>query len=112
MIDKDILDAGYCEYPVGRFDGAGVIANFQKCVKDDIGKKYFLNIHKYQGWTHPHTNEYYPESYEFETYFVNYDDEPVRMLFYAGWTIESFEDYAKQLFNTGLFDYYERYNEV
>ncbi len=111
MTDKDILNFGYHEYPVGPFDADGVIANFQKCIKDEMGKKYFLNIHKYEEWVHPHTKERIPESYEFETYFVNHSNEPVKMLFYAGWTIESFEKYAEQLFNTGLFQYYEHWDE-
>ena len=110
MTDKDIIERGYAEYKPTIFDHH-VEKCFQKRFDDEIGKKYFIDIKKYEPIVHPDTGEAYQHSYEYETQLHNVDDEPVNLTFFAGWTMEKVEDYVKQLFDTGLFQYYERWDE-
>ena len=44
MTEQDILNAGYKEYPKTPFDHEGIEKNYQKCFRDDIGRKYFIEI--------------------------------------------------------------------
>ena len=53
MTEQDILNAGYKEYPKTPFDHEGIEKNYQKCFRDDIGRKYFIDIHKWRDVRHP-----------------------------------------------------------
>lgn len=109
MTDQDILERGYHEYEPTMFDHH-VEKCFQKRFDDEIGKKYFIDIKKYEPIIHSN-GDVYPHCYEYETQLHNVDDEPVNLQFFAGWTMEKVESYVQQLFDTGLFQYYERWDE-
>ena len=112
MTDQDFIDLGFREYPPTRFEHEGVEKIFQKRYDDDIGKRYFIDISKWRGGTHPYTGDRFPESYEYDTqlYSKNKHD-AVDIKFHSSWELKDVEDYLKKLFNTGLFDYYETWEE-
>ena len=110
MTDNDIIKAGYYEYDPSNLADAGVIKCFQKLFKDENGKKYFIDIKKWKGYTHPHTGEEFPESYEFFMQ-LNYgkNDCPINFELFNGWTIYEVEEFAEKLFKTNMFKYYDEF---
>ena len=112
MEDKELLEKGYYQFEPSSLDNENIIACFQKCIKDEFGKKYFIDIKKWQGFKHPTTHELFDPSYEFEVYFTDKEtDCPVKILLYAGWSVDDVEDRAEKLWQTDLWKYYERYEE-
>lgn len=111
MTEQDILNAGYKEYSKTPFDHEGIEKNYQKCIHDDRGRKYFIDIHKWRDMKHPHTGELIEGGYEFTTQLNHKEyDKPVNMNFFSGWTIEEVEKSIEELWQL-MFRYYERYNE-
>ena len=111
MTEQDILNAGYVEYPKTQFDHEGIEKNYQKCIKDNKGKKYFIDIHKWKDWWHPYTHEKYEGGYE---YFCQLSDgvtdKPVNLIFFSGWTIKEVEETIEKIWQI-QFRYYERYDK-
>ena len=104
--DEILEEKGYKSFKPGPFDNDSIIEKFQRCIRDDVGKKYFITIDKWQSFTHPHTGETYPSGYEYNTYFT-FNGYPVQMKFYAGWDIDEAEEKMEELWQKGGFDYYE-----
>lgn len=110
MTDLDVLKAGYKEYPKTCFDHPSVLRCFQKRFDDDVGKRYFIDIKKWEGCIHPHTGKSVDAEYEYDTQmYKKGSHDAVDILFHSSWKLEDVEDYLKKLFNTGLFDYYEKW---
>ena len=104
MTDQDFINNGFKQYPTTDIDHKDVETLFQKRYDDDIGKRYFITVKKWRGWTHPYTGEHFPPSYEYETQFYKRNThEALDLLFHSQWKLEDVEDYLKKLFNTGLF---------
>ena len=109
---ESILEKGYKEYRPGPFDSSGIIMKYQKRFRDEKGTKYFIDIHEYDGFYHPTTGDYFPGNYEYFVQMYSVEKhEPINMLFFAGWDIESVEEKVEAMFDTGLFDYYEEESE-
>ena len=110
MTDEKIIEMGYNKYEPTPIHTDNVEACFQKRVRDDKGTKYFIDIEKSKPWTHPHTGEEFPPSYEFTTQLYYKDNDcPLNLRMFAGCTVEQFEEFMEKLFNTGMFDYYEEH---
>ena len=112
MTDKEILDRGYHRYERTQFDDWYVECHFQKRFDDEIGKKYFIDINKYEQYRHPSTGELTGSVYEYEVYLEpkNYKG-AIRILFYAGATLDEVEKQVEELFATGNYEYYEQWEE-
>lgn len=68
MIDeKTLLEHGYVEYRKSPFESENVEKVYQKCFWDNHGRKYFLDVKKWEDFKHPHTGKKFPGGYEFET---------------------------------------------
>lgn len=106
MENKDLLNRGYHRYAPTRFHADGITDCFQKRFDDKKGKKYFINVNKWEGWYHPTTNELFAPAYEYEIVFTK-NGAPIRMLFYSNWTIEDVEVEAERIWATMGYDYYE-----
>lgn len=90
------------------------MARFQKCLKNDFGKKYFIDVIQ-------HDNDYMPEhykqgewwtkyTYEYETQMYSRNDhKALDFLFHSDWTLEEVEEHLEKLFQTGMYDYYEKW---
>jgi hypothetical protein len=62
--------------------------------------------------THPHTHEVFPPSYEYSVQLYRKDThDALDLLFHSSWTLEAVESCLENLFNTGLFDYYETFDD-
>ena len=107
MTDKDLLDAGYTEYREEFSHSAYVETAFHKEYTDKIGTKYFINIYK---WDYKKDKFLTDTSrYEFDAKLYSKDKHnPINLNFFNGWELEDVEKYLDEMFNTGLFDYYER----
>ena len=111
MTDHEIINAGYKEYEPTKFDPSSVEKCFQKRFDDNRGKKYFIDIKKWEEFAHPYTGEKFDASYEFHVQFCSLEGHPVNMNFFYGWSIEEAEKYIEHLFGTGLFKHYELFDE-
>ena len=102
--DELILQHGYKEYPVPVFDEY-VSKFFQKRFDNDEGKKYYIDIKRWDFPSHiqPH------QSYEFSCQFM-YKDKPINMtLFGNQWEIEQAEAWVEKMWRLMECDYYERW---
>lgn len=108
-----LIARGYHEYLPSPLDHQGIQRCFQKRFDDEIGKKYFINVHEWESIRHPHTGEITGPSYEYEVYLETEEEhDPVRILFYSSWNIEKVEKYLDHLFSTGGYAYYEKWEDV
>ena len=112
MTDKELLNRGYHRYDPTPFDREGIVDRFQKRYDDEKGKKYFIEVIKWMPMYHPYTGELMNEDpYEYECYLYRKEThDPIRMLFYGGWNLDMVEDHLEQMFNTGMYDYYEEWD--
>ena len=110
MTDQSFLERGYTEYPPSSIDPQNVVKLFQKCFKDDIGKKYFITAKKWDSWRHPYTGDVIPPAYEYEIQlYAKGTENAIDILFHSSWDVESVEQHVADLFATGNYKYYERW---
>ena len=110
MVDQELLDRGFMQYKPSEIDHESVEACFQKRYDDEKGKKYFINVKKWASYVHPYSGEIFPESYEYDTQLYKKDDhDAINLLFHSTWSLDDVEDYIEKFWNTGLFDYYEKF---
>lgn len=108
--DQYLIDQGFTRYDKTPYDNDSVECIYQKCYKDDIGKKYFINIKKWKPWTHPYTEAVQPTTYEYGIQLYKKDShDAINLLFHSTWKLTDVEMYLDAMWNTGLFDYYEEY---
>lgn len=112
MSDDDLLEKGYIKFKPSKFDSDNVEVLFQKRFDDDIGKKYFITVKKWKAWKHPYTLETFPSVYEYniQMYKKGNRDLALDLLFHSSWNLIDVEKYTDELWNTGLFEYYELFN--
>ena len=110
ITDEKILQAGYTEYPPSSIEYECVTRFFQKCFKDDVGKKYFIDIKRWDFPPHPNTGHQIPTSYEFGVQFNTQDDKVMNLnLFSTGWTIENAEAFVEEMWQKMNLRYYEKW---
>lgn len=112
-IEKHFAEKGYKKYNPTPFDNEGIEARFQKRFDDEKGKRYFIDIVKWSGFTHPHTGKKFPPSYEYETQmYQKGTHNAVDFEFHSSWSLEEVEAFMEKQFETGMFDYYEEWCEA
>ena len=109
--DNMLLSNGYKQFNPPEIIYPYAETGFQKRFDDEVGKKYFITVIKYEKFEHPHTKETIPQSYEFEIQFSDKKTEcMVNVLMFAGWdNIESVEQRAEDFWNMGCWNYYEEF---
>lgn len=105
--DEIILSVGYLEYEPCCIDSEAVTKRFQRWFTDDIGKRYAIDIKK---WDFAKIGSDIGVKYEFEVQ-VRVNDKPINITMFNGWNIEEVEYYMDKLWSTGMYDYYERWEE-
>lgn len=115
MTDQDFIQRGFKQYlPILHLESDGIEAHFQKRYDDEIGKRYFITVNKWKSIT-DRNGVVWPSNYEYEVYFHKDDGDggtkAIKILLYAGWDIDEVEEYVQQLFETGLFEYYEKWED-
>jgi len=111
MTDKYLIENGFEQF-APRWDSTGNIEiAFQKLYNDEIGKKYFIHVNKWRAIEHPHTHEIIGPHYEYKVQLYKKDSRSaLDFTFHNDWTLEDVEYYIDEIFNTGMFDYYERFD--
>lgn len=110
ITDKFLLDKGFKQFPPSWLDSDNVETCFQKRYDDDDGKKYFITIRKWKEWIHPTTHEKHPPAYEFMVQLYQKDTHnALDLTFHDDWFLEDVEKYLETLFETEMFDYYEKF---
>lgn len=114
-LEQEFIDKGYTPYDPTPFDSNSIIKRYQKCFKDDVGKKYFIDILVWDNsfvppdrrdkWWHRYSYEYSTQLYGKGTH------DAIDFLYHSSWTLEAVEKNLEQLFATGLFDYYEEWDQ-
>ena len=85
-------------------------AFFQKCVKDKLGKKYFINFYLY----HDANSDFNAGEYHFEVrlgFNTNYCYLDVAMVSFETNDIAKIEEYVRYFFELNKGVYYEYYEE-
>ena len=101
--DETIRKAGYKEYEPSIIDSDMISKCFQKCFSDDIGKRYYIDIKK---WDWSNIRADIGVKYEFEVQMC-INEKPINFTLFNGWDVEEVEDYINRLWSTGEYDYYE-----
>lgn len=116
MTDQDFISRGFKRFPpTPHLDPDSMETHFQKRYDDEVGKRYFITVNKWKAFEHPYTHEKFEPSYEYSIQLYKkggrHDAKAVDLLFHSTWTLDEVEDYMQKLFDTGLFDYYEKWDE-
>ena len=116
MTDRDLIDRGFKQFaPTPHIDSEGIETRFQKRYDDEVGKRYFITVNKWKPLFDIRNGGTWPANYEYEVYFHKEDSEggtkAIKILLYAGWNVDEVEEYVQKLFETGLFEYYEKWEE-
>lgn len=112
MNDKLFLEKGYKEFSPSELDSEAVSKCFQKRFDDEIGKKYFITVKKYDWSAYPEYNIPENYSYEFDTQLYQFETHyPINLIFFSGWNIDSVEKHLENLWNDKDYDYYEKFED-
>lgn len=113
MTDEEIMSAGYKRWKRSAIDSESVECFFQKRITDESGIRYFINIKKWNFSEYKHVLNGFPEiSYEGETklYMQNTHDAINISCSSHINDIKTIETIFNNLWNTGMFEHYERWN--
>ena len=110
MTDQDILDRGYKEYKPTPFHNSGIVKCFQKRFDDGTGKKYFIDIHKWDFSRYTDIPDPYPYEYHMQMY-AGEDRDAIDITFHSSWKIENVEAYVEKMFQVMEMEYYEKWDE-
>ena len=117
LTDDYFMNRGYTRYERTLFQSENLyLYNFQKRFDDEIGKKYFIDVHKLTNewmrecdkekeWYTPYSYSYSCQLYEKGTHA------PINLEFFSDWGIERVESFVERLFQNGELDYYEKWDE-
>lgn len=109
MDKQDFIDAGYQRFAPPPYNECATDL-FEKCIRDDKGKKYFIHVYVWDFSMY----EKIPTGIRFESE-VNLvlndgNDNYVQIKMLNGWhTIEEMEQYYRNVWDTGMYKYYEEY---
>ena len=106
--EKILEKKGYIHFDPSPIKSQRVLDGWQKRFTDAIGTKYFINVYKWESWTHPYTGSITPATYEFECQFT-YCDNAVNFLFHCSWELDEVEKKIEETWKTGVYDYYDMF---
>lgn len=108
MTEEELINKGYTRYDENdnhRF----VDYILQKRFDDDIGKKYFITVRKWN-FTGCGNKIEGPIRYEAEIQFYSKNDhKSMNVTYLYGWEIDEIEEDAEFHFQSGRYDYYEKF---
>ena len=111
ITEEYILNKGYTKYPPTEFDNDIVLCRFQKCFRDDKGKKYHINALKIDMHFIPtdRRDEYWkPYRFQYELQVsVGEDEKPINLQFFHNWTLEQVEEFVEDFFVKMNINYYD-----
>ena len=111
VTEEYILSKGYTKYPPTQFDSDIVSCRFQKCFRNEKGKKYFIDVLKIDRHFIPsHQRDEYWKPYSFEyglQVSVGEDEKSINLQFFSSWTLEQVEEFVEDFFTKMKINYYE-----
>ena len=111
ITEEYIESKGYTRFNPTHFDKDIVVARYQKCFRDDIGKKYHINALKIDMHFIPsdRRDEYWkPYRFEYELQVsVEEDEKPINLQFFNNWTLDEVEEFVEDFFKKMNINYYE-----
>lgn len=105
MTKELLLEKGFNEYKPTQFDSSSCDECWQKCYKDETGKKYFLDV-KHYNMTHPTTKEFIG-GYEIESQIYLKGSHDAINIKFLNDSIEDAENFVNKLFKYNLIENYE-----
>lgn len=114
--DEYILGKGYKEFKPTCLNDESVVSCFQKRFDDEMGKKYFIDIEKWY-WGDvipPHRRDTWYQDFTYEysvQIYLKDTDNAIDITFLSSWHLDQVEEHMEKLFETGMYDYYERWDE-
>lgn len=108
MTNQELLDAGYKRWNPSSYTECCTDL-FQKCVSDDYGKRYFINIFRWDFSRYERKGFETAPRYEAEVQFTHKNGQTVDSTCYNGWELEDIEKYYADLWALGWFKYYEKW---
>ena len=111
MTEEYIISKGYYKGKPSQFDDKAVICRYQKRFDDEIGKKYFIDILKYDLSRVPEkmqTELKEIDAYEFEMQVtIGEGNKVINMRYFCDWTLDDVEKFAEDFFDKMKINYYE-----
>lgn len=105
---NSLLEQGFVEYSPNPYLDNNVDHLYQKCYRDDFGKKYYLTI-KHYNLTHPTTGADL-SGYEISgQFYLKGNQNAINMTFLDSDVAEA-EKFINKLFELNLLEYYERWS--
>lgn len=106
MTNEELIKAGYKQYPPSPIDNECVTDLFQKCVTDEYGKRYFINIKR---WDFRKYGDQNGVNYESDMQLTHKNGNYVNIKGLSGWKLDELEKFFADIWNTGWFKYYEAF---
>lgn len=111
ITEEYVKSKGYTRYDPTQFDKDIVLARYQKCFKDDTGRKYFINALKMDmSFIPSYRRDEYWKPYDFEYNIqvsVGKEEKPINMHFFNNWTLDKVEEFVEDFFVKMNINYYE-----
>lgn len=108
LTNQDFIDAGYTRWQPAPYNEC-VTDLFEKCIKDEYGKCYFIHVNRWD-FSRYERNGRINLNYESTVQFNLKDGGTINVDgLYIGtdWTIEKMEQFYANLWDSGMFKYYE-----
>lgn len=113
-MDVYLKEHGFHEYKPTQFDSNSVVLRFQKRYDDDFGKKYFIDVLKWDNSYVPYDRRdkwWKQYSYTYETQITLFKDrKALNFEFFSDWTLEQVEKFMEDLFDRMKVNYYESWD--
>ena len=109
MINQDLIDAGYKRWEPAPYEKENCVTDlFQKCITDDVGKKYFINVKRWDFSIYSGRPE---DSNRFEAtvQFDRKDDITINLDILNPKSVEEVEKVYAEAWETGVYKYYEKW---
>ena len=108
MTSEELIKAGYKRWEPSLYKEC-VTDLFEKCVKDEKGKRYFIHIERWD--FSPYERQGLdPIRFEATVQFHHKNGETVNIDALNGWSVEEMEKFYADLWNLGWFKYYEAFD--
>ena len=109
MTKQELLDAGYKRQEPDSYEKQGCATDlFQKCVKDDVGKRYFINVRRWDFSIYSHRPED-NNRFEATVQFDRKDGIVINLDILNPESVEEVEKVYAEAWETGVYEYYEKW---
>lgn len=110
MTREELIEAGYERFDPAPISNECITDLYQKCIKDDVGKRYYISVNR---WDFSNFGKENPIGYETEVQFRHKETgQHTDIVCLDGWSVSDMEKYYADLWYTGMFRYYDKWSEL